>query len=72
MKKFEDFSDYEITDPWSIGILQRLAPLRKRNRGRPDYSPEDVKELNAIVKEIRKKSENDETIFAREGTVHRR
>jgi hypothetical protein len=53
MKKLKDFLGNEITDPWCLSILQRLDRLKKRNKGRKDYSEEDKKELDAIVEEIK-------------------
>jgi len=54
IKKFYDFLGDEISDPWSLKILQRLDRLKKRNKGRKHFSEEDEKELNAIVEEINK------------------
>jgi uncharacterized protein YjaG (DUF416 family) len=52
MKKFKDFLGNEITDPWCLNILQRLDQLKKRNKGRKNFSEEDKKELDAIVEEL--------------------
>lgn len=54
IKKFYDFLGHEITDPWSLNILQRLDRLKKRNKGRKHFSEEDEKEFDAIVEEINK------------------
>ncbi|MGI0033622.1 MAG: hypothetical protein ACRD97_10190 [Nitrososphaeraceae archaeon] len=52
MKKFKDFLGNEITDPWSLNILQRLDELKKRNRGCKYFSEEDKKELDSIAEEL--------------------
>jgi hypothetical protein len=52
MKKFYDFFGDEITDPWSLNMLQRLDELKKRN-GRRKYLSEEYKnELDTILEEI--------------------
>ena len=54
MKRFKDFLGNEITDPWFLNILQRLDQLKKRNRGRKQFSEEDKKEFDSITKEQEK------------------
>ncbi|HEX7179457.1 MAG TPA: hypothetical protein VF220_06990 [Nitrososphaeraceae archaeon] len=52
MKRFKDFLGNEITDPWFLNILQRLDKLKKRNKGRKNFSEEDKKELDSIAQEL--------------------
>ena len=52
MKRFKDFHGNEITDPWFLNILQRLDQLKKRNKGRKNFSEEDKKELDNIAQEL--------------------
>jgi hypothetical protein len=51
MKRFKDFLGNEIPDPWFLNILQRLDQLKKRNKGRKNFSEEDKKEVESIAEE---------------------